>query len=87
MTAFTTAGVAPIVPASPTPLTPSGLTGVGVSVLSISSMGIVAAGNRVVHQRSRDELAVLVVDRVLAQRLAETLRDAAVHLAVDAASG
>src|SRR5215813_9732870 len=41
--AFTIAGVAPIVPASPTPLTPSGFTGVGVSVRSSSNHGIMAA--------------------------------------------
>src|SRR6185295_12256693 len=41
--AFTIAGVAPIVPASPTPFTPSGLTGDGVSVRSSSSHGIIAA--------------------------------------------
>ena len=38
-TALTTAGVAPIVPASPTPLAPRGLTGVGVSVWSSSKRG------------------------------------------------
>src|SRR5689334_22933072 len=42
-TAFTTAGVAPIVPASPTPFTPSGLTGEGVSVRSVSNQGICEA--------------------------------------------
>ena len=43
MTAFCTAGVAPIVPASPMPLTPSGLTGVGVSLVSSSKLGSSAA--------------------------------------------
>src|SRR2546427_10272854 len=38
-TAFTTAGVEPIVPASPTPLTPSGFTGDGVTVRSNSNSG------------------------------------------------
>src|SRR5215813_9751349 len=38
-TAFTTAGVDPMVPASPTPLTPSGLTGDGVTVRSSSNSG------------------------------------------------
>src|SRR2546421_6159480 len=37
--AFTIAGVAPIVPASPTPFTPSGFTGEGVSVRSVSNQG------------------------------------------------
>src|ERR1700704_6164831 len=35
----TIAGVAPIVPASPTPFTPSGFTGEGVSVRSSSNQG------------------------------------------------
>jgi hypothetical protein len=38
-TAFTTAGVDAIVPASPMPLTPSGLTGEGVTVWSSSNAG------------------------------------------------
>src|SRR5262249_19327829 len=37
--AFTTAGVEPIVPASPTPLIPIGFTGDGVTVRSSSSVG------------------------------------------------
>ena len=39
ITAFCTAGVAPMVPASPMPLTPSALTGVGVSLRSNSKLG------------------------------------------------
>src|SRR5262249_26320905 len=38
-TAFTTAGVEPIVPASPTPLTPRGFTGDGVTVRPNSNSG------------------------------------------------
>src|SRR6266702_3280196 len=38
-TAFATAGVEPMVPASPTPFTPNGLTGVGVTVESVSKLG------------------------------------------------
>src|SRR3989442_15995031 len=37
--AFTTAGVDPMVPASPTPLRPNGLTGDGVTVRSSSNSG------------------------------------------------
>src|SRR5205085_9412345 len=37
--ALTTAGVAPRVPASPTPFAPSGFTGVGVTVTSSSNRG------------------------------------------------
>ena len=43
MTAFVTAALAAIVPASPTPLTPSELTGDGVSVRSVSNDGSSAA--------------------------------------------
>src|SRR5262249_10008707 len=39
ITALTMAGVAPIVPASPTPFTPNGFTGLGVSVRSVSKRG------------------------------------------------
>ena len=42
-TAAVIAGVAAIVPASPTPLTPSELTGDGVSVRSVSKLGSSAA--------------------------------------------
>ncbi len=38
-----TAGVEPIVPASPMPLTPSGLVGLGVTVWSSLKLGISAA--------------------------------------------
>ena len=44
---------------------------------------IVGARHRVVHQRSGDELAVAIIDRAFQQRLADALRDAAVHLARD----
>ena len=43
MTAFVTAAVAAIVPASPTPLTPSEFVGDGVSVRSVSNDGISSA--------------------------------------------
>src|SRR6185437_1150459 len=42
-TAATIAGVAPMLPASPTPFTPMGFTGEGVSVLSSSNQGTCAA--------------------------------------------
>ena len=71
-------------PASPTPFTPSGFTGDGVSVWLLSIHGImVRLRNRVVHQLAGDELAVVVIDGLLPERLAEALRDAAVHLPVD----
>ncbi len=44
--AFTTAGVAAIVPVSPTPLTPSGLLVAGDSVRSVVQLGRSAALGR-----------------------------------------
>ena len=43
ITAFCTAGVDPMVPASPTPFAPSGLSGVGVSVVPTVKLGNSAA--------------------------------------------
>src|SRR5215468_3049426 len=43
ITAFCTAGVAPMVPASPMPLTPSGFSVVGVSLVTSSKLGSSAA--------------------------------------------
>ena len=43
MTAFATAAVLAIAPASPTPLTPSGLTGDGVTVSPSSNCGNIDA--------------------------------------------
>jgi hypothetical protein len=42
-TAFCTAGIEPIVPASPIPFAPSGFIGVGVSVDAASKLGSSAA--------------------------------------------
>ena len=42
-TALCTAGVEPIVPASPIPLAPSGFRGVGVTVFEASKLGSSAA--------------------------------------------
>ena len=44
---------------------------------------IVRFGHRVVHQRSGQELAGLVVDHLLEEGAADALRDAAVHLPLD----
>ena len=83
-TEFTTAGEQPMVPASPTPFTPSGFTGDGVvGVAAFDVRNHAGLGHAVVHQLAGDQLAVLVVDRLLVERLAEALRHAAVHLAID----
>ena len=83
-TAFTTAGVAAIVPVSPAPFTPSGLTSVSVSVRSTSKereeLGL---RQRVLGHARRQELAVVVVGCALPQRLRHALGDAAVNLPVD----
>src|SRR5882724_2676516 len=63
------AGVAPMVPASPTPFAPSGFTGDGVSVLSSSRWGIITAFGSAIHQRSGDELAGLIVNNFFEQGL------------------
>ena len=82
--ALITAAGAAIAPASPQPLMPSGLDGHLVTVVSTLSFGKWSArGMRVVHERAGHELAVAVVDRAFQQRLADALRDAAVHLALD----
>ena len=44
---------------------------------------MIGARHAVVHERAGDELAVLVIDRALVQRLADTVGDAAVNLALD----
>ena len=82
--ALTTAAVAAIVPASPMPLTPSGFVGDGVTVraeVEVRHLG--GARDHVVDERAGQDLPVVVVDRLLVQRLRDRLRDAAVHLALD----
>ena len=66
------------------PLTPSGLVGHGVTVWSSSKLGT-SRGRRheVVGERRRLQVAVVVVDGLLEQRLGDALDDAAVDLALD----
>ena len=80
--AFITAGIAPIVPASPTPLTPSGLRSVGVAFsLQFEAAEIVGPRHRVILERAGQQLPALrVVDQVFHQHLAEPLDDAAMDL-------
>ena len=81
--ALITVGGAPIVPLSPMPLTPSGL----VFERHLLQMRLdlreqVGARHAVIHEGRRQHLRrVLVVDRMLHQRLADALRDAAMDLA------
>ena len=83
-TALTTAGGEAIVPASPMPFTPSGFVVDGVScALSVIDRGdLDRRRHQVLRHRRRDQVAALVVDRLLVQRLGDALRDAAVHLAL-----
>ena len=47
---------------------------------------MLARGMRVIHEFAGDQLAVVVVDGLLPQRLAQALRHAAMHLAGDDAA-
>ena len=70
--AATIAGVAPIVPASPTPFAPSGFTGDGVSVLiKLKVRDHHGFGQSVIHQRAGDELAGFVVNNFFKHGLAD----------------
>ena len=83
-TELTTAGVEAMVPASPTPLTPNGFVVEGVVVRSVVKCGrSAAAGQQVVDERRRRQRALVVVDRLLVERLGDALGEAAVHLALD----
>ena len=63
---------------------PSGLDGhLVVGGVDLERRQVIGARHAVVHERAGHELAVLVVDRAFEQRLADALRDAAVHLALD----
>ena len=83
-TAFIADGSEPATPDSPAPLTPSGLVVHGTTWWpSAQAAAVVRARHHVVHERRGDELAVLAVDDLLAEHLAEPLRDAAVDLPLD----
>ena len=82
-TAFCTAGVEPIVPASPMPLAPSGLSGVGVSDVDQLEAGQLGGrDDRVVGEGGGQRVAVGVVEHLLQQRLRRALGDPAVPLAL-----
>ena len=84
ITALATAGGAPLVPASPTPLTPNGLKRIGGYGFAESERRHIAgAHHRVIHQRAGEHLAVFAEEHLFAQRFAEALRHAAVNLALD----
>ncbi len=84
MTALYTAGIAPIVPDSPTPLAPSGVRErrrLHVHDLERRQLG--RRDHEVVGEVGGPGLAVVVVvAHLLEQRLGDALGDAAVHLAL-----
>ena len=57
-----------------------------VGVAALDPGNDAGLGHGIVHQLAGDELAVVVVDGLLPERLAEALHHAAVHLAVDDAA-
>lgn len=67
LTAFITAGIAAIVPASPTPLTPSGFfLGQGRVARNLEVAELVGARHTIVLERTAEELAGgLVVEQIL----------------------
>ncbi len=74
---------APMAPPSPRPLAPVTEDAAGVSMWCNSIGGISrAVGGSVVGERRGLDIAERVVDDFLEQRIADALRDAAMHLAV-----
>ena len=55
----------------------------GLGAVGVEARQLGRRGQRVVHERARDQLALVVVDHLLVERLADRVRDAAVHLALD----
>ena len=83
MTAFSTAGVDPMVPASPIPLAPSGLMrGRGLAGDQLERGKLGRGDRRVVDQRAGQRVAVGVVAHLFQQRLRDALGDSAVPLAL-----
>ena len=70
--------------ASPMPLAPNGPSGAGTSTMSVSMIRDHGRPReRVVQERARQQLALVVVDVLLEQRPADALAAAAAHLALD----
>ena len=82
--ALTTAGVAAIVPVSPTPFTPSGFVVDGLTVRSVDERRHVRRRRQeIVDERAGCQVAVGVVHRLFEQGLRDALHHSAVHLAFD----
>ena len=71
-----------MVPPSPVPM-PSGLSGFGVSTCSIWQAGTSEAAGRTVRDPVAQRLCSIVVVHALEQGVANAVRDAALHLAID----
>ncbi len=82
--ALVTAAGAAVVPPSPPALMPSGLVGDSTSAIPVSNDGsIVGMRHAVIHQRAGQRLAGIRIEiDLLADRLADALRDRAVGLAM-----
>ena len=81
--ALITAAGAPMAPPSPSPLALEMVAArQGLEVVQLDHRDFVRGRRQVVGERRRQDVAVLVVDDLLEQRVADALRDAAVHLAV-----
>ena len=73
-----------MVPPSPAPLTPIGLSGFGVSTWMMLQPGTSGARRQeIILERRGQRVGVGVVVHALEQRVADAVRDAALHLAVD----
>ena len=82
--AFTIAAGATIIPPSPTPRKFTSGSSSTLSTWWISMLGTVGGRRQqVVHERPREELAVVAVGRLLEQHGADRLGDAAADLALD----
>ena len=80
-TAFTTAGVEAIVPASPTPLVPSVLVVDGDGrVVDVEADRVGRGRQQVVDEGAAHQRPGVVVHRLLPQRLGDALDQTAVHL-------
>ena len=76
-TALITAGGLPIAPTSPQPFHPKRVVGAERDLRADRhAREIVGTGHGIVHERTRDQLPLLIVDGVLEQRLADPLHDA-----------
>ena len=83
-TAFAIAAGGAIAPPSPTPLMPWGVCGDGLFNMTDLHLRHVNGGwDKIIHQRPRQELAVLIVESVFVQGRADSLSHATLNLTID----